>query len=105
MPSCLELDTSAIVLPGAESCVRSLATDREALPRIGRCRRHRPRRARVAAERKLDAENRRFEVGMSTTLDQQVRQRELAGARNTELQAMIAYNAALITFERVQKIQ
>ena len=42
---------------------------------------------------------------MSTTLDQQVRQRELAGARNTELQAMIAYNAALITFERVQKIQ
>ena len=61
--------------------------------------------ARDAAERQLDAENRRFEVGMSTTLAQQQRQRDLATARNTELTAMISYNIALIQFQRVQKIQ
>jgi len=60
---------------------------------------------REAAERQLDAENRRFEVGMSTTLAQQQRQRDLANARNTELGAMISYNSALIQFQRVQKIQ
>ncbi len=63
------------------------------------------RAAREASQTQLDAENRRFEVGLSTTLEQQVRQRELAQARNSELSAMIAYNQALINFERVQKIQ
>jgi outer membrane protein TolC len=61
--------------------------------------------ARQASEIQLDAEDRRFQVGLSTTLDQQIRQRELATALNSELQAMIAYNQALITFERVQKIR
>lgn len=61
--------------------------------------------AREASERQLEAENRRFEVGMSTTLAQQVRQRELAQTRNAELSAMISYNSALIQFQRVQKIQ
>lgn len=61
--------------------------------------------ARDAAERQLDAENRRFEVGMSTTLAQQQRQRDLSTARNTELSAMISYNSALIQFQRVQRIQ
>jgi hypothetical protein len=42
---------------------------------------------------------------MSTTLEQQVRQRELSDARSNELNAMIAYSRALINFERVQKIQ
>ena len=61
--------------------------------------------AREASQTQLDAEDRRFQVGLSTTLDQQIRQRELAQARNNELSAMIAYNQALINFERVQKIQ
>lgn len=63
------------------------------------------RTAREASERQLDAEDRRFQVGMSTTLEQQVRQRELSDARSNELNAMIAYSRALINFERVQKIQ
>ena len=61
--------------------------------------------AREASEKQLDAEERRFQVGMSTTLEQQVRQRELSDARSNELNAMIAYSRALINFERVQKIQ
>jgi outer membrane protein TolC len=63
------------------------------------------RTAREASQTQLDAEDRRFQVGLSTTLEQQVRQRELAGARNAELAAMISYNLAIINFERVQKIQ
>jgi outer membrane protein TolC len=63
------------------------------------------RASRQASETQLEAENRRFEVGLSTTLEQQVRQQELARARVTELNAMIAYNRAIINFERVQKIQ
>jgi HAE1 family hydrophobic/amphiphilic exporter-1 len=61
--------------------------------------------ARQASETQLEAENRRFEVGLSTTLDQQVRQQQLADARLRELQAMIDYNRAIINLERVQKIQ
>ena len=61
--------------------------------------------AREASEKQLDAEDRRFQVGLSTTLEQQVRQRELSDARSSELNAMIAYSRALINFERVQKIQ
>ena len=58
---------------------------------------------RQAAEQQLDAEQRRFAVGMSTILDLQVRQTQLATARTAELNAMIDYNRALIVLERVQK--
>lgn len=61
--------------------------------------------ARQASEQQLDAEERRFSVGLSTTLELQVRQRDLAGARIVELDAMIAYNRALIQLERVQKTE
>jgi outer membrane protein len=58
---------------------------------------------RQAAEQQLDAEERRFAVGMSTILDLQVRQSQLATARVSELNATIDYNRALIVLERVQK--
>ena len=61
--------------------------------------------ARQASQQQLDAEERRFAVGMSTTLELQVRQRDLAFARIAELDAMIAYNRALIQLDRVQKTQ
>lgn len=63
------------------------------------------RTARTASEQQLQAEERRFAVGLSTTLELQVRQRDLASARIAELNAMIAYNRALITLARVQKTQ
>ena len=61
--------------------------------------------ARQASQQQLEAEERKFSVGLSTTLELQVRQRDLAGARITELDAMIAYNQALINLDRVQKTQ
>jgi outer membrane protein TolC len=63
------------------------------------------RAALQASIQQLEAEDRRFAVGLSTPLEQQTRQQQLAAARNSELAAMIAYNRAIITFERVQKIQ
>ena len=58
---------------------------------------------RLAAQQQLDAEQRRFEVGLSATLDLQIRQSQLATARVAELNAMIDYNRALIVLERVQR--
>ena len=58
---------------------------------------------RRAAEQQLEAEERRFAVSMSTTLDLQVRQSQLATARIAELNAIIDYNRALIILDRVQK--
>jgi outer membrane protein TolC len=61
--------------------------------------------ALAASERQLDAEERRFAVGLSDTFTLQQRQLQLASARISELNARIAYNTALIEFDRVQKIQ
>lgn len=61
--------------------------------------------ARSASERQLDAEERRFAVGLSDTFQLQTRQSQLAASRVAELNAVIAYNSALIALERVQKIR
>ncbi len=61
-------------------------------------------RSREATERQLEAEERRFAVGLSTTFQLQSRQTQLFQAKFSEVQAMIAYERALINFERVQKI-
>jgi outer membrane protein TolC len=63
------------------------------------------RAALAASEQQLEAEERRFAAGLSTTLELQVRQGQLSTARTAELNAVIAYNRALIDFERVQKTQ
>jgi outer membrane protein TolC len=53
--------------------------------------------------KQLEADQRRFEVGLSTTLELQTRQSLLAAARNGLLNATIEYNRALIEFDRIQK--
>lgn len=63
------------------------------------------RKAREATERQLDAENRKFGVGLSSAFELQTHEGNLANSRISELNAMISYNRALIAFERVQKIQ
>ncbi len=55
------------------------------------------------AKRQLDAEEKRFAVGLSETFTLQQRQRDLASARINELQATIDYNRSLIAFEAIQK--
>jgi len=58
-----------------------------------------------ATQQQLEAEERRSSVGLSTPLELQIRQRDLANSRINELNARIAYNQALIILERVQKTQ
>jgi outer membrane protein len=59
--------------------------------------------ARDFAQQQLDAENSKFSVGMSTNFQVVQAQRDLATARNNELQAVLAHRRALVEFERVQQ--
>ena len=55
--------------------------------------------SRELAEQRLDAEQRRFEVGMSTSFLVIQAQRDLAIARNNVLQAALDYQLAVVAFE------
>ena len=59
--------------------------------------------AREFAERTLEAEQSKFEVGMSTNYFVVQAQRDLATAQNNELQAVLAYRKALVELERLQQ--
>jgi outer membrane protein TolC len=60
------------------------------------------KRARELAEKRLAADNKRFEVGLATTFELLQSQRDLARARQSELRATIDYNQSLVDFEAVQ---
>jgi outer membrane protein len=60
------------------------------------------RAARVLAERKLEAEQSKFDVGMQTNFFVVQAQRDLLDAQLTELGASLSYQKALVEFERVQ---
>ena len=51
---------------------------------------------------RLDADNKRFAVGLATTFELLQSQRDLARARQSELRATIDYNQSLVDFEAVQ---
>ena len=58
--------------------------------------------ARDLAEQQLEAEQTKFQVGMSTNYFVLQAQRDLTNAQNTELQALLDYSKALVEFDRVQ---
>ena len=60
--------------------------------------------SRELAERRLEAEQRKFEVGLSTNFLVFQAQRDLATARNTEQQAILDYIRSLVDFDAVQEI-
>ena len=62
------------------------------------------RLARELSEQRLDAEQKRFEVGMSTNFNVIQAQRDLAVARNSELQAQLDYQQTYINFQTVQRV-
>jgi HAE1 family hydrophobic/amphiphilic exporter-1 len=62
------------------------------------------RLARELQEQRLDAEQKRYEVGMSTNFNVIQAQRDLAIARNDELQSQLDYQQAWINFQTVQRI-
>jgi outer membrane protein TolC len=61
-------------------------------------------KAREFAERRLEAEQKRMTVGLSTTFQLFQAQRELSQQRLSELTATIDYNRALVNFEAVQSV-
>ena len=61
------------------------------------------RAARDLAEQRLDAERKRFDVGMSTSFLVIQAQRDLAQARTNEVAAVLAYDLALVDFEALQQ--
>ena len=61
------------------------------------------RAARQLAERRLLAEQRRFDVGLSTSFFVFQAQRDLASARNNEQSAILDYTRSLVDFDAVQE--
>lgn len=60
--------------------------------------------ARQLAERRLEAEERKFEAGTSTSFEVFQAQRDLAQARNNELQAILDYNRSAVDLQTVQEV-
>ena len=60
--------------------------------------------ARDFAEKRLEAEQSRFEVGLSTNFFVVQAQRDLRDSQNAELRALLDYRRAQVDFERVQEI-
>ncbi len=58
--------------------------------------------ARVLAERRLEAEEKRFAAGMSTAFVVFQAQRDLTQARNAELRAVLDYKTSIVEFESIQ---
>ena len=61
------------------------------------------RASRQLAERKLEAEQRKFQAGTSTSFLVFQAQRDLSQARNNELRAILEYNQSVVDFETVQE--
>jgi outer membrane protein len=59
--------------------------------------------ARELAQKKLEAEQSKFEVGMSTNYFVVQAQRDLRDAQNSELRAVLNYRKALVELERLQQ--
>jgi outer membrane protein len=59
--------------------------------------------ARELAEKRLEAEQSKFEVGMSTNFFVVQAQRDLRDAQNTELRALADYRKSLVNYERSQE--
>jgi outer membrane protein TolC len=59
--------------------------------------------ARELSTRRLEAEQSKFEVGMSTNYQVVQAQRDLNDARNSELRAILNYQKARVEFERLQQ--
>jgi outer membrane protein TolC len=59
--------------------------------------------ARELAERRLDAEQSRFEVGLSTNFFVVQAQRDLRDSQNAELRTLLDYRRAQVDFDRVQE--
>ena len=58
--------------------------------------------ARELAEKRLEAQQKRFDVGLCTLFELTQAQRDVVLQRNNELNAVISYNQSLVDFQLVQ---
>jgi outer membrane protein TolC len=58
-----------------------------------------------AAQKQLDAENRKKELGLSDSFTLLQKQQILTSARVQDIFAQVAYNSAILTFEQVQRVR
>ena len=62
------------------------------------------RAARALAEKRLEAEEKKFTAGMTSSFFVTQAQRDLSAARNSELQAIIDYLKSVVDFETAQQV-
>ena len=60
--------------------------------------------ARELAQKRLEAAQSKFEVGMATNFEVVQAQRDFIDARNNELRAILTYRKALVNFEMSQTV-
>jgi outer membrane protein TolC len=84
-----------IVATQVRDVARTLTTNRKRVDAT--------RVSRDLAQRKLGAEQKRFQAGLSTNFFVVQAQRDLASAKNAELQSILDYSRSLVDFETVQE--
>jgi outer membrane protein TolC len=99
----VQLNQSAAQLRALELQVATDVTNAALQVQSGLTRYQAATVARELAQQRLDAEQSRFEVGLSTNFLVVQAQRDLATAQNTELRALLDYRRALVDYERLQE--
>jgi outer membrane protein len=99
----VQLNQSAAQLRSLELQVATDVTNAALQVQSGLTRYQAATVARSLAQQRLDAEQSRFEVGLSTNFLVVQAQRDLATAQNTELRALLDYRKALVDYERLQE--
>lgn len=99
----VQLNQSAAQLRALELQVATDVTNAALQVQSGLTRYQAASLARDLAQQRLDAEQSRFDVGLSTNFLVVQAQRDLATAQNTELRALLDYRKALVDYERLQE--
>ena len=96
------LEQSLIQIRGLELQIASEVTNARLLVDANRTRVEAARVARDLSQRRLEAEQSKFDVGLSTNFLVVQAQRDLLTAENTLLRSALDYQQSLVDFERVQ---
>jgi outer membrane protein len=99
----VQLNQSAAQLRALELQVATDVTNAALQVQSGLTRYQAATVARSLAQQRLDAEQSRFDVGLSTNYFVVQAQRDLSTAQNTELRALLDYRRALVDYERLQE--
>ena len=99
----VQLNQSAAQLRSLELQVATDVTNAALQVQSGLTRYQASAVARSLSQQRLDAEQSRFDVGLSTNFLVVQAQRDLATAQNTELRALLDYRKALVDYERLQQ--